>query len=215
MTQAPVNIGDLFKKFESIPFDNWVLQISKSVTSNALGISRSAKLADVTSAEMYAIMKLATLPEETLALLSEHIPPKTTWLLLASASDQEIISSLKALEELRPGQSPYEAVKAQLKSRAPEETWIDATKLPFEAIKLAAQLAEDYSALTARQRTALKNFSTKVKRGEEFTTPQAKFLADLLKTLVDQKVVKKNDRSNHPELQTILVNFVNGNSENN
>jgi hypothetical protein len=210
MQETPNNLNDLYLKLGSIPFDDWILQVSEAVSQLGLGLSRSAKLVDVTSAEMFAIMKLATLPDESIKLFKSKTPPKTTWLLLASASPEEIELALNILEVLKRGQSPFEAVKSQLTTQAPEQLWVSATQLPPEALKLAAGLAEEYSALTPRQRTALKNFAAKAKKGDEFTIPQAKFLSDLLKLLVEQGVVKSSSSGRDSELQKLIVACVEG-----
>ena len=210
MAKSSESVIDLYGKFGSMPFDEWILQVSESVSQLGLGLSRSAKLVDVTSAEMFAIMKLATLPDESLKLFNSKNPPKTTWLLLATASVDEIKLALKVLGKLEPGQSPFDAVKSQLKRQAPEDLWISATQLPHEALKLASTLAEEYGALSPKQRSALKNFASRAKRGDEFSIPQAKFLADLLKLLVEQGVVSAKASGKDAALQMLIINCVAG-----
>ena len=72
-------------------------KISEAFYSAGLDVAKCARYIKATPAEFDAFLSLSNLDDEMIKIISEANPPKTTWPLLASGSDDEIRKALAAL----------------------------------------------------------------------------------------------------------------------
>ena len=72
--------------------------ISEAYYSTGLDLATTAAYIKATPAELDALLELSEFDEDIIEMISKADPPKTTWSVLASASDEEVTQALKALE---------------------------------------------------------------------------------------------------------------------
>ena len=82
-------------------FDQWLRMVSEAFLASSLELQPAARLLDTTAAELDAALRLATLEDETLAVLAAGVPPpRTTWYVLAGASLTGVRAGLAAPRDL-------------------------------------------------------------------------------------------------------------------
>ena len=73
--------------------------ISEAYYDAGLDLATTAAFIKATPAELDSLLGLSEFDEDIIEELSKANPPKTTWSVLASASEEEIKQALKALED--------------------------------------------------------------------------------------------------------------------
>lgn len=187
---------DIWNKYGEIPFINWVNEFSEAVSKSNLGIVRTAKIIGAQSAEVLAVLKLASLEDVELNLISKHVPPKTTWLLLADGNSEEIVSCLRALEQRTPIEPPFELIEKIIKRNSDSGQRNSVLALPPEVLSHFVEKAKDYNCLTPKVGGAFKRFASMHKNGKEFSLPQAEYLRSILTQLVQNGVISRNPKEN-------------------
>lgn len=76
-----------------------IIEISNAFYTVGLDLPTTAAYIKATPVELDSLLALGGLDDEMIKLISKVDPPRTTWQLLANASDDEIIQSLNALDE--------------------------------------------------------------------------------------------------------------------
>jgi hypothetical protein len=204
MTLTPVKLAKIWKQSDSMPFNEWVDAVSTEVMQSGLGVLRSARLIDVQPAEVLAVLKLASLEPEVLSEFSNRVPPRTTWLALADATQDEIIECLDALKKRPKGLFPSKVLGEHIVTNSDSETWERVLEIPASTLQHMYDKSVQYGCLDVKPSGALKNFARRKKNGQAFSLPQAQYLKDILNKMVDAGAIS---RATHDDDQ-ILCNQV-------
>lgn len=74
-----------------------IVQISNEFYTVGLDLPTTAAFIKATPVELDSMLALGGLDDEMIEMISKANPPKTTWQLIANASDEEIVQALNAL----------------------------------------------------------------------------------------------------------------------
>jgi hypothetical protein len=193
-------LSALWNRSSSMPFDEWVEAVSSEVLNSKLGVVRAARQIGAQPAEVFAVLKLATLEREELEEFSNRVPPRTTWLKLADASREEIAECLDALTNRPAGTSPSQILDQHMVANAPTDSWEKVLGLPSSTLHHMYEKSIEYGCLNPRASSALRNFANKRRTGQAFTLPQAQFLKSLLTQLVDAGAISRASRDNDQDM---------------
>lgn len=174
------------------PFDEWVRSVSRAFYETSYGIESAAKLLDTSSGELGAVLVLATMEDENLELLAEHVPPKTTWYKLANASREEIEVALDALDEMSTDASPHAVVERAIREYrgpTPEEK---VSNLSGEVFFHMSTKAKQYDLLYPKARQFLFEMGKHRSADREMSQKQADWACDLLREMADQGAIKRD-----------------------
>lgn len=190
------------------PFDRWVRDVTLTYTESRLQLEAAARLVRTTPAEIEAVLKLATMEDETLELLSEQVPPKTTWFTLADATHEGVEASLKALRDAGPGDAPSRIVHDAIRDiqGPPAEERIAA--LDAEVFGHLAKKAKQYDLLTGNSRAFLVNVAKRKRSGRPPTPRQIAYAHNLIKDLISGGALKRNSPDGDQELVDAVLDAV-------
>lgn len=181
------------------PFDEWVQAVSRAFFESDFGIEAAAKLLDTSSGELAAVLRLATMEEEALEMLTDDVPPKTTWFAFADASTDEIEAGLEALEGMSDDETPHAAVKRairEIRGPTPEER---VAQLPGEVFFHMATKAKQYDLLSGKSRQFLFQMGQVRQAGSEMSPKQADWACDVLKEMADKGAIKRDSPDDDQE----------------
>lgn len=206
------NTSNLWHDFGDVPFDEWIRAIADAVAQSGLGIRRFARAIDVQPAELLAVMRLATMEEEDLKLLSSKIPPRTVWLSLADAESEELRACLAALASRPAGSSPFRTVNEVLGGDQQEKKLDAVSRISHETLTHFLTLNEnDWRVLAPKVATAFKKFAKTQKSiqtgksARPLTIPQLQYLCNILQQLADANVITDDaNRTDHDMCREVL-----------
>jgi hypothetical protein len=148
----------------TVPFDRWVRQVSEAFLATSLDLDATARMLGCTAAELDAALRLATVDDESLALLARHgPPPRTTWFAFATAGPEGVRSGVAALDTLGPAEPASIAVD--------------------NAVRM-------YGVLQPKGRSFLVSIAIRRNAGKTLTDKQAAYALSLLTQLADAGVVR-------------------------
>jgi hypothetical protein len=176
----------------AVPFDDWVRAVAGAYLASHQRLEGAAKLLGTTPVELQAVLNLATLDDEELAILSESPPPKTTWLSLALSSRGAIEAALVALREMPQGASPYHTVHAAIATVDGPGEHERIAALPGSTIVHMAEKAKQYNLLGEGGQKALADIGKRKRTGSALTAPQVGYLSRLLRQLSDGGAVRRD-----------------------
>lgn len=190
------------------PFDQWVLDVTLTYTESRLQLEAAARLVRTTPAEIEAVLKLATMEDETLELLNEQVPPKTTWFTLADATHEGVEAALKALRNSGPGDAPSRVVHEALRDieGPPAEERI--AGLEAEVFGHLAKKAKQYDLLSGNSRSFLVNVAKRKRSGRPPTPRQIAYAHNLIKDLIAGGALKRNSPDDDQELVDAVLDAV-------
>lgn len=194
----------LMKIYEYWTDDNSTLRdkarlISEEYYSTSLKLDATAAYIGATPSELDALLSLSELDDEDLTRISDAKPPITTWMMLATASEEELSSALRALNEERSrsirthatGTIEERLYTAMVQVAGPTKEQILST-FPYDVIFAMVKRAEAYKALSPKDSKALKSFGSWRKSGKPLTDRQTTYLHGILTKLVSAGVIMRD-----------------------
>ncbi len=176
-----------------------IIKVSSSFYDAGLDLSTTAAYINATPAELDALLALVALDDELIERIGEINPPKTTWQLLANASEEEIQQALNALEENREKSAENrvhsalsEFIYQQMVEVAGPTTEQRVGALSGADLALAYKKSEDFTALSDWDKKYLKSVAAQKKRGKALSSKQLTILVRILIELADKGVITRN-----------------------
>ncbi len=177
-----------------IPFDRYVKEVSRAYFDTRMDIQSAAVWVKVPPAELAAILRLAEMPDEDLSLLSDKVPPKTTWFALAEAPPDGIKAGLDALNVKRTKRTAFSRVTQAIRKVIGPSTNDKVKDLPGEILIRMGKKAEKYNALTEKNRNALISMGWQKNKKKELTPAQVAYITSLLNNLIDAEVIRRDSK---------------------
>jgi hypothetical protein len=174
------------------PFDKYVRKTSKAYFETRLDIESAAGWVKTSPAEIAAILRLAEMPDDDLAMLVKDVPPKTTWFALAEASSDGIRAGLDALQMKKSKRTAFARVIHAIRKVIGPSTSDKVGQLSGDVLIKMSKKAEKYNALSKKNRSALMNMGFAKKNYGVLTPPQVAYVTSLLTELVDKNVVRRD-----------------------
>ena len=199
---------DKFDALESIKsaWDSTELSLGEKITSISsdyyavgLDLPTTAAFIKATPAELDALLALSALDDDIIEMISQVNPPKTTWALLANASDDEIRQALKALaqvkdtrEENQTDESVSAFVYQQMLDIAGPTSEQMVGMLTGNELGHALKKGQDFNVLSKWEENFLKSIVVQKKRGKALSAKQVSSIIKILISLADRGVIKRN-----------------------
>jgi hypothetical protein len=194
------NLVNAWNNFDSKPFNEWIIDVSDNYFLSGLTLKMAASFLDTQPAELQAVINLAGLEEENLALLAQLKPPNTTWFSLASASTEGLKAAIRVLAEAREVHSPFLLVDGAIRSVEGPNIYERIASLRSEVFGHAAKKAQAYSLLNEKGIKALKGWQTRIRSGKTLTPAQMAYADGLLRELVDSGAIARNSKDKDQEI---------------
>jgi hypothetical protein len=204
-------IVEAWSERKNLTIADWVRKVSDIFANSQSSVIATARVLKINPAELFAVLNLATLEEQSLNKVSEYNPPTTTWLSLSKADAMGIEAALEALEVSRREKSkasPCQLVDDAIERVGGGGPTSRVAKLDSKAVLHAAKKAEDYSALTPKSRAALKRFGSMRKTGKLLTPKQIGYMQSMLEDLVNRGVIRRNSPDGDKELCNQILDAV-------
>lgn len=199
-TDKFTNLVSAWNQYDVIPFNNWVIEVSDNFFRSGLTLKMAANFLNTQPAELQAVINLAALEEENLALLAELKPPNTTWFSLASASTEGLKAAIRALAEAKVADSPFLLVDGAIRSVEGPNVFERIAGLRSEIFGHAAKKAQAYSLLNEKGIKALKGWQSRVRSGKTLTPAQMAYADGLLRELVEAGAITRNSKDRDQDL---------------
>lgn len=185
-----------------ISLEEKILQISNAFYSVGLDIATTATYIKATPAEFDVFLSLSNLDDNMIREISKANPPKTTWLLLASGSDDEIQKALAALSDSSrsKNETVSEFVYQQMIEVAGETPDHVLARLTGNELFYLAKKAKDFNSVDAKKIKFLNSVAGQKKRGKPMTEKQIDYLKLILNDLADNRVIQRNSIDGDSEL---------------
>ncbi len=199
---------DRFEALERIDaaWNNVSLSLGEKITSISndyyavgLDLATTAAFIKATPAELDALLTLSELDDDIIKTISDVDPPKTTWALLANASDDEVREALKALtqaknsnDEKQASTSVSEFVYQQMLNVAGPTPEQRVGMLTGNELGHALKKGQDFNALTDWENKFFKSVVSQKKRGKALSDKQLAVLIGILNELANRGVIKRN-----------------------
>lgn len=194
------NLVTSWNQFDSTPFNEWVIDVSDNFFRSGLTLKMAANFLNTQPAELQAVINLAALEDENLAMLAQLKPPNTTWFSLASASTEGLKAAIRALADAKQVDSPFLLVDGAIRAVEGPNTFERIAGLRSEIFGHAAKKAQAYSLLNERGIKALKGWQTRVRSGKTLTPAQMTYADGLLRELVESGAITRNSKDRDQEI---------------
>ena len=179
---------------QDVPLGEKILAISNDFYSVGLNLSTTAAFIKATPAELDALLSLSALEDEMIELISKVNPPKTTWLLLASASEDEVKQALDALAQNNSGSG--EAYSAFVYQRmievagpTPEQL---VGMLTGNDLHHAWKKGQDFGAFTPKESNFMRGIAANKKCGKTLSDKQLAWAMQILVGLAEKGIITRN-----------------------
>ena len=138
--------------------------------------------------------------EEIVKKISDIDPPKTTWTMLANASDEEIEEALKVLENSDDKkQINSELVYQSMLEIAGPTVEQKLNNLNATDIKNIRIKGEQYQKLNPREVKFLKSLAPRKVKGVDLSEKQLNWLKSIVQHLIEENVISKNSMDDDQE----------------
>lgn len=176
-----------------------IVQISNEFYTVGLDLPTTAAFIKATPVELDSMLALGGLDDEMIEMISKANPPKTTWQLIANASDEEIVQALTALsagqkdlEKSESSTSVSEFVYQKMREVAgptPEQLL---ARLTGSEIARIRRKGESFNALSDWDIKFLKSVASRVSRDNTLSEKQLATLRRILTNLADKGAIVRN-----------------------
>lgn len=190
----------------NIPLGEKIILISSAFYSSGLDLASTAAYIKATPVELEAFLSLSEFDDKIISLISKAKPPKTTWIMLSNASDEETIQALYALVKNKnsfdtiPDFTFSEFVyKKMLEVSGPSKEQ-RISNLCGDDLKYIEKKGENYDALGEWEIKFLKSIASQKKRGKVLSEKQISKLIDTLEVLVHKRVIIRNSIDGDQEI---------------
>lgn len=175
---------------DSISLGDKITQVSSAFYGEGLDLAGTAAYLHTTESELRALLDLSEFDDNVIDRISKVNPPKTTWAVLASASDEEVEYALDKLAStqangMRPTTSVDEYVYQAMIEVSGPTVEQKVTNLSGDVLKHALKKGEDFGKLGDWDKKFLKSVSVQKKQGKVLTERQGKQLVRILTSLVE------------------------------
>ena len=186
---------------DNLSLEDKIISISSAFYSVGLDIATTSNFIRVTPAEFDAFLSLSNLSDEIIKMISNANPPKTTWPLLASGSDEEIKKALSALSSSSSlmNESVSEFIYQQMIEVAGETPEQQIAQLTGGELFYLAGKAKNFS-VNEKNLKYLNSFAGQKKSGRVLSEKQITVLISILKDLADNNVIQRNSIDGDKEL---------------
>lgn len=174
-------------------------EISNDFYAVGLDLDSTAAFIKATPAELDALLSLSSLDDELIEMISIANPPKTTWTLFASASDEEIKQAINALEHINDVQdkdnvsSPVsEFIYQKMLDVSGPTTEQRVGMLSGLELGHALKKAKDFDVLSPWENKFFKSIVAQKRRGKTLSTKQINSLISVLNNLASRGVIKRD-----------------------
>lgn len=174
------------------PFDKFVRNVARAYFETRLDIESAAGWVKASPAEVAAILRLAEMSDEDLAMLAKDVPPKTTWFALAEASSDGVRAGLDALQTKRSKRTAFARVMHAIRKVVGPSTSDKVGRLSGEILIKMSKKAEKYNALSKKGRGALMSLGINKNNYGGLTPKQIAFATNLLNELADANVIRRD-----------------------
>lgn len=183
--------------------------ISEEFYSANLDLAGAAEFIGATPSELDSLLSLSELEEDMLRQVSDAMPPVTTWMFLANASEEELQAAIKEIDDKRKGTGTTASLgerlyTAMIQVAGPTGDQVLANLTP-DVLFAMAKRAEAFKATSAKNINALKSFGMWRKRGKLLTEKQVKYLRGILNQLVSAGAIKRNGIDSDQEMCDIVL----------
>jgi len=166
--------------------------VSEAYLASHQRLEGAAKLLGANPVELQAVLNLATLDDDELAIMSKSPPPKTTWLSLADASRPAIEQAISALGRMSTGDSPFQTVQEAIGRVDGPAEQDRVASLPSATISHMAKKSTQYNLLGDTGQKAMADFARRKRVGNALTGAQVGYMTRLLGKLVDGGAVRRD-----------------------
>ena len=176
-----------------------ILSISSAYYEVGLDIEMVAAYIKATPAEIDALISLSDLDIEVINRIAKINPPKTTWQLIANASDEERNQALDALNKIKEKDAKNNIFSTmseyvyqqmiEVAGQTPEQMVGMLTSIELDR---ARKKGEDFNALSEWELNFMKGIVRQKKRGKVLTTKQLPVVLRILSMLADRGVITRN-----------------------
>ena len=187
---------------DGLNLEKKIITISDAYYSVGLDIATTAAYIKATPAEFDTFLSLSNLDDEIISFISKVNPPKTTWLLLGSASDDEIKKALTALsaQSRLDSETISEFIYQQMiEVSGPTTEQLVSQLTGNELFSLAAK-AKAFSSVPESSIKLLNSIAGQKKRGKILSDKQITTVINILNILADNKVIQRNSIDGDSEL---------------
>lgn len=203
-----VSIKNLWKDTTLSLYDK-ATAISEEFYSANLDLAGAAEFIGATPSELDSLLSLSELEEDMLRQVSDAMPPVTTWMFLANASEEELQAAIKEIGAKRKSAETTESLGERLYAvmiqvAGPTGDQVLANLTP-DVLFAMAKRAEAFKATTDKNIKALKSFGMWRKRGKLLTDKQVKYLRSILNQLVSAGAIKRNGIDSDQEMCDIVL----------
>jgi len=174
------------------PFDQYVRRVSKAYFETRLDIESAAGWVKTSPAEVAALLRLAEMPDEDLAMIAVDIPPKTTWFALAEASTDGIRAGLDALQMKKSKRTAFARVIHAIRKVVGPSTSDKVGQLSGDVLIRMSKKAEKYNALSKKGRGALMSLGINKNNYGALTPKQIAFATNLLNELANANAIRRD-----------------------
>jgi hypothetical protein len=196
---------NVWARREEIPVGEWVQLVSTAYFNCNLSVIAAAELVEAQPAELEAALALASLEDNSLEIISKYNPPATTWFFIAECPNDHLVELLEEIKVAHSNDSPAERAQ-QLMRRISGPTLSDKiASLDSKAFTHLAKKSEQYNALNEKHRKALRDFGSRLKRGQSLTAKQVTYAHGLIRQLAELNVISKNSPDDDSEIMEKLL----------
>ena len=171
---------------DSIELYEKIENISNCFYSTGLDLVSTASYIKATPSELEALLELGGLDEEIVKKISDIDPPKTTWIMLANASDDK-----KQINSELVYQSMLEIAGPTVEQKLNN---LNATDIKNIRIK-----GEQYQKLNQREVKFLKSLAPRKVKGVDLSEKQLNWLKSIVQRLIEENVISKNSMDDDQE----------------
>lgn len=202
--EALESIKDAWNSSE-LSLGDKIIMISNDYYAVGLDLPTTAAYIKATPAELEAFLLLSELDDEIIAIISKVNPPKTTWALLANASENEIRQALSALALNRnDSSSKIGAVSEFVYQRMLEVAGPTVEQkigmLSAQDLRHALKKGEAFNAIEGWDLKFFKNIVSVKKRGMMLTPKQLAQIVRILNVLADKGALKRDSIDGDSEI---------------
>lgn len=186
---------------EDLSLEEKIITISDAYYSVGLDIATTATFIKATPAEIDAFLSLSNLDDGLIGEISKANPPKTTWPLLASGSEEEIkkaLAALSASSSLK-NESVSEFIYQQMIEVAGDTPEKLISQLTGGELFYLANKAKNFS-VSEKDVKFLNSVGVQKKRGKVLSERQIEVLMDVLNRLADNNVIQRDSIDGDKEL---------------
>lgn len=196
--EALETIRDLWEN-ETIPLGEKIMRTSHVFHSSGLDLASTAAYIKATPSELDTFLALGELDDSILERVSEIDPPKTTWTMLASGNEEEILLALKALEGVNNDSfaggdslTISEYVYQNMKEVAGPSSEQLVGCLSGDDLNHALKKGIEFGALNDWQKKFLKSIANQRKTGKRLSEKQIESLISSLEAIVAKGAIARN-----------------------